>query len=397
MHALTLALIACSAEFPPLPDPPDPSPTDSPEHVGAGAAPIAEPVEDLDADTFLAPDRVHEVRITLAPGGRDALRLHPTEPVPARVSVDGVERAHATARLKGSNSFRTIDEKPSWRLRLDARAEGETLGGLSRLVLNNMVTDPAQGREVIAWRAWQEAGLAGPRATFAQVYVDGDSYGLYAMLEGMDDAWLARQGDDGSGTLWEGNDGADLTPSGVAAFELAGGQGDTGRLRAAATAIASDGDFLAIADPWVDTENLLRAVAWVHLLGNMDGYPMSLDDSYIWQAGAEGGYRLVPWGLDETWDATWRWQWGVGRLSVGCNRDRTCREALLDQLGRELDTWERIGVPRLAENLLEGTNSAAATDPRSGRAVAEVQAARTALLDTLRGWPARVRASAWPP
>jgi hypothetical protein len=397
MRALSLALLACSADLPRMPDGHAPAAVVPPEQVGAGEAPTPAPLEELDPEALFAIDHVHEVRITLAPGGRDALRANPTEPVAARVSVDGVERAHATARLKGSNSFRTIDEKPSWRLRLDARAEGETLGGLSRLVLNNMVSDPAQGREVIAWRAWEGAGLAGPRATFAWVVVDGEPYGLYAMLEGLDDAWLARQGDDGNGTLWEGNDGADLTPSGVAAFEVAGGQGDTGRLRAAAAALVDDGDFLEFAAPWVDTDALLRSIAWVHLLGNMDGYPMSLDDVFLWHAGSEGGYRMIPWGLDETWDPTWTWQWGVGRLSVGCNHDRACRDALLDQLDRELDTWERVGVPRLAENLFAGTDREAAADPRSGRAWVDVQAQRAALLDTVRGWPARVRASAWPP
>jgi spore coat protein CotH len=368
-----------------------------PEAVGAGEAPPTEILEDLAPDELFSLRHVHEVRIRLAPGGRDALRADPTEPVAAVVEVDGVVRAHASARLKGSNSFRTIDEKPSWRLRLDARAEGETLAGLSRLVLNNMVSDPTQGREVVAWNAWADAGLAGPRAAFARVRVDDDVYGLYAMLEGLDERWLARQGDDGTGTLWEGNDGADLTASGIAAFEVAGGQGDTTHLRAAAEALAADGDFLERAEPWVDTDSLLTGIAWVHLLGNMDGYPMSLDDMYLWEAGPERRYRLVPWGLDETWDPTWTWQWGVGRLSVGCNRDRDCREALLDRLDRELGRWDALDVPRRARELFTLTDPLVAADPRSGRSPIEVTLARGALLGTLDGWHARVRASAWPP
>jgi spore coat protein CotH len=346
---------------------------------------------------LFSPRRVHRVELELGEAGWAALRAAPRVAVPVRARVDGILREDATLRLKGSNSFRSIDEKPSLRLRLGGAHE-DLLGGVRQIVLNNMIDDPAQGREVVAWSLRRSAGMTGARAAFADVSIDEQDLGLHAMLEPFDDAWLARMGDDGTGDVWEANDHADLTPAGIAALEHAAGAGDAARLRIAAAAVAGEGDFLAAVEPWIDTDALLTALAWTHLLGNMDGYPFSLDDMYLWVDSSRGQrIVLLPWGLDETWDPNWAWQWGVGRLSVGCNRDAACRAALLARLSRELRVWDDLEVASRAAAILEVSERSMEKDPRRPSAPAEVYAARAELLETLSGWSDRVRASAWPP
>lgn len=365
-----------------------------PEAVGAGHIDVPER-RDVPPPSLFDVTRVHTVNITLAPGYREALVTEPTVPVPAVVTVDGVRREAAEVRLKGSNSFRTLDDKPAWRLHfMDA-----PVAGVRRLVLNNMVSDSAQGREVLAWWAWRRAGLVGPRATFAQVSLDGENLGLYAMLEALDDTWMARQGDDGSGSLWEGNDGADLTPAGLSALEDGTNRSDRDRLEQAAVALADDSaPFLDVAAPWVDTDAMLGFLAWTSLLGNLDGYPYSLDD--VWFVGssvAGGRYAPVPWGLDETWNPAWRWQWGLGRLSAGCHREPHCRDALLGRLTEELDRYEALDLPRVGAELFAVTDAVVEKDPRRTWSVAEVTEAREGFLDLVDEWPRRVRTSAWPP
>ena len=219
------------------------------------------------------------------------------------------------------------------------------------------------------------------------------------MVEALDDAWLEKNGDDGTGDLWEANDDADLTASGLAHFELAGGQGDRERLDLASAALADESrPFLERAAATLDTEELLGFLAWNNLLGTVDGYPYNLDDYFLHADPRAGGrLRALPWGLDETWNPAWGYQWGRGALSVACNRDRACRAALLERLVLELDRFEAMDLPARARDAFSLTDAVLRENPRVTWTPEEVLTARAALVTTLEGWPGVVRASAWPP
>ncbi len=414
MRTVTWLVVGLACQAPAVPfSTPSPAVSAPPESVGAGTPLPPDESWRVERAALFDRGRVHDLYLTIAPEGLAALAEAPDVYVPARFAHDDDLRVDIGLRLKGNNSFRDFTGKPAFRVRFGAfGGDGAAprtahdaglvtrgrYAGLDRLVLNNMVGDPAQGREVVAWQALADAGFPAPEVVFARVFVNGECYGLYAMVEALDAAWMEKHGDDGTGDLWEANDDADLTASGLAHFELAGGQGDETRLAAAANALADETrPFLERVAPTIDTEELLGFLAWNNLLGTLDGYPYNLDDLFLFaDARAGGRLRAIPWGLDESWNPAWGYQWGRGVLSVACNRDRDCRVALLARLAVELDRFEALDLPERARTAFALTDDAIRDNPRVLWTPEEVVAARAALVTTVAGWPATVRASAWP-
>jgi hypothetical protein len=81
------------------------------------------------------------IEITLDQAAVARLRNNPRDPVKAGVVVDGFRFAAVGMSLKGTGSFRPIDDKPSITLAFDAYTSSNRLDGLSRIHLNNSIED----------------------------------------------------------------------------------------------------------------------------------------------------------------------------------------------------------------------------------------------------------------
>jgi spore coat protein CotH len=350
-------------------------------------------VADPWVEALYDPRTLKEIRLEVATEGEDALRVDPREYVEATLVVDGERVEGVGLRLKGSSSFRAWDDKPSLKVKTDAFVDDQSAHGVVRFTLNNMIEDPAQGREVIAYTLWNEGGMVAPRCAYANVYVNDELFGLYALVESVDDAFLARRYADPDGPLWAANDSADLTPDSLAFFELKEGE-DAGQLSAAAARLAEVGtDYYGGAGEVLDMDQFLGFLTWSILTGFEDGYPYHLNDYFLY-ADPDDDERLdwLPWGMDESFDTGWRWQWGrEGTVGYNCAADEACLARLRDGVTIALDTYEQVDPGALAGEVFDLTEEAVQTDPRRPSSPAEVESARARLTGMIEGWPARVR------
>ena len=85
-----------------------------------------------------------------------------------------------TLKLKGNSSFRDLDHKAAFKIKL---AKGQPLLGLKKLTLNNMVQDGSMVHETLAYQTFRAAGVPAPRTGYAFVRVNGEPYGVYLNLE----------------------------------------------------------------------------------------------------------------------------------------------------------------------------------------------------------------------
>lgn len=406
---MTVCLVAaCTLHVSDTPkEPDDPAADEGTEAVGdPGGVDSGAPVDTGDAvddgwpsidEAWAAalydPRTLHTVELTVPAASEESLRANPRAWAQADLKLDGTIVPGVGVRIKGSSSFRDWDDKPSLKIKTDAFVAGQELHGFERFTLNNMIEDPAQGREVVAYYLWNAAGMAAPRCGWATVTVNGRPYGLYALLEPVDDAFLAQRYEVSGGTLWAAQDSANLTPSGVAHFELKMGE-DTDRLPAAADWLVDvEGPYYDWAGEVVDMDQFLGFLTWSALTGFQDGYPYHLNDYFLY-ADADDGGRLdwMPWGMDESFDTGWQFQWGY-RDTVGfdCMADADCQARFFAAVSDAVEVYEEADPVKLAEEAFAATEAAVLADPRRPSTPAEVEAARARLIAMIETWPDRVR------
>lgn len=341
------------------------------------------PDDDLVYAAFFDAAEVQRIDLEISEEGLAALRADPDTYVEGVFLHDGYRLEGVGVKLKGGNStFEDIDGKPSLKVRLDAFDDDQDYGGLSRVNLHNMKADPSQAREVVASAVWTAAGLPAPLANYAEVYVNGVLYGLYANVEELDESFVERRWADPEGDLWEANNDADLTPGGILNYSSSAGEGDLDALDAARREIQTgDGPFYDVANGVLDMPQFLDFWAWQIVLGNEDGYPYDLDDHSLY-ANPEDSGRLayVPWALDETWDDGFDWESVTGTVAVHCAYDDACLVTLKEHVVAALTTYEGLDVNARTQAAIDLTVSAVQADTRRTLPLSDVLAARAALL-----------------
>ena len=272
----------------------EPVPTPEPEPP-ITPVPSPEPEPDLFEQIQAAPTALPQFRIELPHASMDLLREWPREWQPGTVQL-GDEIVEAEVRLKGNGSFQPLDDRPSFKLKLD-----RPLAGFDRLVLNNGTTDPTRLHEVLASHALRELGIPTARAENAWVELNGTTLSVYTVLEDVDEPMLSRWFDDPEGSLYELFDG-DFAPGSLGGFEHESGPDDRGPLLAAAADLAL-GDVVGFefGIEHFDRDAFFRFWAASVALAQTDAYPYSApgDDVYVYVDPADDRMHFIPHGLDE--------------------------------------------------------------------------------------------------
>lgn len=339
---------------------------------------------------------LQEIRLELSADAIADLNADPLAWVAGTFEHAGVRIENVGFRLKGSSTFQDFSGKPSLKIGFDKFVADQRYGGdMERLTLNNLTNDTASGREVVAYKIWNQGGMMAPRASYAKVYVNGEYYGLYAALEPMDDHWVDRRYCKGGGDLWEANDSADFTSLGAPHFELAAGKGEGLGLTEASDVLAQPADdYYASAGQFVDMDQFIDFWAWSMATGNLDGYPYNLNDYFLYgDPEDEDRFHFSPWGLDETWDTGWYFQWGQGVVGFNCAADYECLQRVKERTEAALQAYEGMDVPGMFEDAWALTEAAMLEDPRMPWTGPQVQEARSQLLTLVAGWPDYVRTS----
>ncbi len=347
------------------------------------------------ADWVFSLDRVHEVEILLSTAAEASLREEPYTWIEASASFDGRSLEPIGVRLKGKiGSFRDLDAKAGFKLDFNRFDAALDLSGLERLNLDNMVQDPSCNHDRVAYRIYNAVGIPAPRVGYAQVTVNGDNFGVYALIEDYDDVFLDRAYSDPSGNLYDGDyllqdDGsyllADFQPAWHDNFQLDEGedvdlediQGVTEALRESCDTEA----FMDTAGAVVDLERFAAFWAGEIWVGQWDGYATNSNNYRVYFDPADAGRaRLHPWDHD---NAFYQGDWVLspsGELAQCCRRDEACHALFheaLEQLGQAVGA---VGLLGEIDDTLEMLEPYLQDDPRREFTMASLEDERSALL-----------------
>lgn len=169
----------------------------------------------------------------------------------ADVVIDGEAYKNVGIRAKGNTSLSTVaaldSERYSFKIEFDQYDNDKSYHGLDKLCLNNLIQDATMMKDYLTYTMMNKFGVNSSLCSFVYITVNGEDWGLYLAVEGVEEAFLERNygsnygklykpdnmslgGGRGNGRDFEMGD-FDFNPSSAPASEKDGGfrfQGDFG-------------------------------------------------------------------------------------------------------------------------------------------------------------------------
>ena len=101
------------------------------------------------------------------------------------ILIDGEVDENVGVKYKGNSSYNVNNNKNPLNIKLDYINNGQSIDGYNMLKLSNGFRDPSFVREVLAYEISREY-MPAPKATYANVYVNGNLIGLYTCVQSID-------------------------------------------------------------------------------------------------------------------------------------------------------------------------------------------------------------------
>lgn len=123
------------------------------------------------------------------------------------VVIDGYSCSNAAIRAKGNTSLSSVSamgsDRYSFKIEFDHYDSTATYFGLDKLSLNNLIQDNSMMKDYLTYRMMAAFGVAAPLCSFVSISVNGELWGLYLAVEGVEDAFLQRNYGGDSGALYK--------------------------------------------------------------------------------------------------------------------------------------------------------------------------------------------------
>lgn len=275
--------------------------TDNGTDTGADA----ETDTEADYQTFFEEGVVHAIDVTITEDDWADILANPEDEIyhEAKVTIDGVVADTVGLRTKGNSSLKSVassdSDRFSFKIKLDEYVEDQTLLGLDEFVLNNMFSDASYMREYLSYKIMGEAGLAVPLSSFVEVSINGERYGLYLMVEAIEDSYLNRAFGENEGNLYKQEQGSTLiyeTDEAYKSSEQKNGDDESKTDLANFIKILNempDGEKGEI-ESVLNVDSALKYIAANTVLENYDSYNGSFAQNY-YLYNQSGQFNVIPW------------------------------------------------------------------------------------------------------
>jgi len=263
-------------------------------------------------------DAVHEIHLTFnQPDWWDQLRdnfegLDDPLYLEAEFDWEDVHFDSIGVRFKGNSSYTYPGVKKSFKLDIDEYVSDQELYGLDKLNLNNCFMDPSFIREKSCYELCQAAGLPTERTNFAALYINGDYWGLYVLVEQLDQEFIeSRFGAGEEGNLWKGEPHGSLEYLGsnessyYGDYELKTNEEENYWSSLVELTDAIDNTPIAnLVDtlhPLMDVNSAMAMLAIDNLTVNLDSYIGRCVNYYFYHRDLDGRFVFAKWDVNESW------------------------------------------------------------------------------------------------
>lgn len=125
----------------------------------------------------------------------------------ADVTIDGQTFENVGIRPKGNTSLTQVassdSDRYSFKIEFDHYQDGQTCWGLDKLVLNNLMSDATYLKEYFVYDMFAFLDMPASDYAMAEITVNGEPWGIYLALEGVEESFLTRNFGASPGELYK--------------------------------------------------------------------------------------------------------------------------------------------------------------------------------------------------
>ncbi len=254
--------------------------------------------------------QVVEVRFTLNEEDWASILANPMaeEYKSGSIQYNGVTVENVGIRTKGHSSLSSVAHDPdsdrySFKVDFNLYVSGQDFVGYQKLAFNNGHNDPSFMKEFLVYQLSREIGLKAPHATFVNLYINDELFGLYTAVEVIDDEFVEDHFDVDDGDLYQpdgpGSDllyiSDDIDDYFGLDLETNTTSSDQSAIMAMITELNSGSDYESV----IDVHSVLKYVAISSIITNLDSYiGPSHHNYYLYEQ--DGVFSMIPWDFNES-------------------------------------------------------------------------------------------------
>ena len=173
------------------------------ESLGVNKLPITMGYEKKLFDT----SKVHTINIVMDDWDSFIDGCEDEEYVSCAVVIDNEAYKNVAIRAKGNTSLSSVaaygNDRYSFKIEFDHYDGGKNYYGLDKLSLNNIIQDNTYMKDYLCYQMMGYMGVDAPLCSYVWITVNGEAWGMYLAVEGVEDSFLERNYGTSYGELYK--------------------------------------------------------------------------------------------------------------------------------------------------------------------------------------------------
>ncbi len=151
--------------------------------------------------------KVHTINIIMDDWDSFVENCQSEEYAECTVVIDNEAYKNVAIRGKGNTSLTQVasygNNRYSFKIEFDHYDSSNTYYGLDKLCLNNIIQDNTYMKDYLCYQMMNEMGVASPLCSYVYITVNGEDWGLYLAVEGVEESFLQRNYGKDYGSLYK--------------------------------------------------------------------------------------------------------------------------------------------------------------------------------------------------
>lgn len=158
-------------------------------------------------DRLFDTSKVHTIDIVMDDWDSFLETAEQEEYTECAVVIDNESYKNVAIRAKGNTSLTQVsnygNDRYSFKIEFDHYDSTKTYHGLDKLSLNNIIQDNTYMKDYLCYQMMNAFDVDSPLCSYVYITVNGEDWGLYLAVEGVEDSFLTRNYGADSGELYK--------------------------------------------------------------------------------------------------------------------------------------------------------------------------------------------------